>query len=174
MAMEKSGIELDFFHKEKPPIFERRRSFRDIQGVISRMDPEVVKSVIGVGKKSSVSVPSTPKETDRTALLPAVCDPTLRLNCGYEKYNDDVETAPMTIFYNGLVAVFDVSPRKAQDILRVAEEERVPKLSEHSGSNSYNQENLLESFNGDLPITRRKSLQRFLEKRKESRGRDFI
>ncbi|KAI3467791.1 hypothetical protein Pfo_024454 [Paulownia fortunei] len=177
--MARSALELDFFStgKEsnglppaaKPPIFERRRSFRDIQGVISKMNPEVVKSVIANGSlganKSFISVPSSaPKETQTNLPPLPVCDPTLRLNCGYEKNAEN--TAPMTIFYNGMVAVFDVSPNKAQDILKVAEE-RLPKSAECSESNSNDQANLSKSLEGDFPITRRHSLQRFLEKRKE-------
>ncbi|KAG6425539.1 hypothetical protein SASPL_115980 [Salvia splendens] len=143
------SLELDFFGMEKrstAPVFQRRRSFRDIQGVISKMNPEVVKSVIGNGglgsKKSTLSAAIAPPQSP-------ISDPKLR--------------APMTIFYNGVVSVFDVSPRKAQNILKTADEF----LPSNLESNSKPERNLLESLNGDLPISRKNSLQRFLEKRKE-------
>ncbi|KAK6160463.1 hypothetical protein DH2020_003844 [Rehmannia glutinosa] len=156
----RSALELDLFTTEskaaKTPIFERRRSFRDIQGVITKMNPEVVKSVIA-NKSSSLSVLSSPP--NETHINIPLCDPAtkLRLTCGYE--NNAENTAPMTIFYNGMVAVFDVSPNKAKDILKVAEEGLTKTADD--------QENLSQSLNGDLPITRRNSLQKFLEKRKE-------
>lgn len=38
-------------------------SFSDIQGAISKINPEIIKSVIASGSaKSSISLPSTPKE----------------------------------------------------------------------------------------------------------------
>ncbi|XP_047966985.1 protein TIFY 9 [Salvia hispanica] len=147
------SLELDFFGMEKrstAPVFQRRRSFRDIQGVISKMNPEVVKSVIGNGglgsKKSASSAAIAPPQSP-------ISDPKLR--------------APMTIFYNGVVSVFDVSPRKAQNILKTADEFVPCKSAENLESNSKTERNLLESLNGDLPISRKNSLQRFLEKRKE-------
>ncbi|KAL1550492.1 protein TIFY 9-like isoform X1 [Salvia divinorum] len=156
-----SSLELDFFAMDKgsaalpppptaAPVFQRRRSFRDIQGVITKMNPEVVKSVIGNG---GFAIPSPQ--------LP-FCDPKLSLRCG-----GDENRAPMTIFYNGMVSVFDVSPRKAQDILKVADEILPSKSADSLESNSKAETSLLESLNGDLPISRKISLQRFLEKRKE-------
>ncbi|XP_047959343.1 protein TIFY 9-like isoform X2 [Salvia hispanica] len=148
-----SSLEHDFFAMDKgstalppptaAPVFQRRRSFRDIQGVITKMNPEVVKSVIGNGAFASPS-------------------PKLSLRCG-----GDDNRAPMTIFYNGMVSVFDVSPRKAQDILKVADQMLPSKSPQNLDSNSNGETNLLESFNGDLPISRKNSLQRFLQKRKE-------
>ncbi|CAA2987241.1 Hypothetical predicted protein, partial [Olea europaea subsp. europaea] len=73
----------------------------------------------------------------------------------------------MTIFYNGMVAVFYVSRDKAQDILLLADE-GVQKPAESSDSNvTSDQKNILGTLKGDFPIARRQSLQRFLEKRKE-------
>lgn len=55
--------------------------YADIQGIISKMNPQVVKSVIANGclegnkqVQPSACVPSTPKETQTLS----VCDPTLR------------------------------------------------------------------------------------------------
>ncbi|KAG6429324.1 hypothetical protein SASPL_107373 [Salvia splendens] len=153
-----SSLDLDFFAMNKgstalpppsaAPVFQRRRSFRDIQGVITKMNPEVVKSVIGNG---GFAIPNSPQ-----------LDPKLSLRCG-----GDENRAPMTIFYNGMVSVFDVSPRKAQDILKAADEMLPSKSPENLESNANGETNLLESFNGDLPISRKISLQRFLQKRKE-------
>ncbi|KAL3818734.1 hypothetical protein ACJIZ3_004639 [Penstemon smallii] len=163
-----SSLEIDFFNMEKEkipskpaPSFQRRKSFRDIQGAISKINPEILKSVIG---NHVSSVPSTPKENCKTLPLPSLpvlCDPTLRLSCGSEK------DAPLTIFYNGMVSVYHVSPHKAQDILKFAQEQIPKSANESNEHNSYDKENLLETLNGELPITRKKSLQRFLEKRKE-------
>ncbi|KAH6809849.1 hypothetical protein C2S51_027632 [Perilla frutescens var. frutescens] len=160
-----SSLELDFFSMEKkesnplpPPVFQRRRSFRDIQGVITKMNPEVVKSVIGNGCLGS--------NKSNFPHLP-LSDPKLSLRFGGDENITLTPTpTPMTIFYNGMVSVFDVSPRKAENILKVAEE-ILPKSAQHLESSSYSERNFIESLNGDLPISRKNSLQRFLEKRKE-------
>ncbi|CAI9756383.1 unnamed protein product [Fraxinus pennsylvanica] len=148
----------------------RRKVQTDIQGVISKINPEVLKTVIANGSFSlnkSVSVPCTPKE-DPTVFPPLpLHDFNLRQSCEPKR---SAETAPMTIFYNGMVAVVDVSPHKAQDILLLAEE-GIQKPAESSDSKvtgtSSDQRNILGTLNGDFPIARRKSLQRFLVKRKE-------
>ncbi|KAF3510878.1 hypothetical protein F2Q69_00000528 [Brassica cretica] len=76
--MSRVTTELDFFGLEKKqtnnvpkPKFkkflDRRRSFRDIQGAISKINPEIIKSLLASGANHadsstiSPSVPSTPK-----------------------------------------------------------------------------------------------------------------
>ncbi|KAL1221675.1 Protein TIFY 9 [Cardamine amara subsp. amara] len=176
--MSRATIELDFLGLEKKqtniapkPKFQkfldRRRSFREIQGAISKIDPEIIKSLLTSTR--SCSVPSTPREDQSKILISPVHAPLARpsteLVCG---------TVPMTIFYNGTVSVFHVSPNKAETIMKAAKETSSKK------DDSFMETDLSvippttlrpklfgQNLEGDLPIARRKSLQRFLEKRKE-------
>ncbi|KAL5215258.1 hypothetical protein ABZP36_004410 [Zizania latifolia] len=69
--------------------------------------------------------------------------------------------APMTLFYNGSVAVFDVTHDKAEAILtRIASEATKAKGIDHCNA-------LAGNFAKDIPLARTKSLQQFLYKRKE-------
>ncbi|KAH7858001.1 hypothetical protein Vadar_018868 [Vaccinium darrowii] len=167
-----SAAELDFFRMEKKEtsptqpqkqLFHCRRSFQDIQSVISKLNPEVLKAVIATGSsvdlisKSSENanlLSSTPKHNPFSA-LPVYSTPSAFWNNGGGNSESNPETPPLTIFYNRTVTVFNVPRHKAENILKIAQ-----------GGVS-GQSKLLETFNGDLPIARRKSLQRFLEKRKQ-------
>ncbi|KAF8040958.1 hypothetical protein BT93_B3007 [Corymbia citriodora subsp. variegata] len=79
--------------------------------------------------------------------------------------------APMTIFYNGKMTIVDVPPVMAENILKLAMEEcckcSEPDKPAIAMPPPSNQHQWLESLHIYLPMARRKSLQRFLEKRKE-------
>ncbi|OWM89809.1 hypothetical protein CDL15_Pgr024557 [Punica granatum] len=165
MAIE--TVEIDFFgvqrEEEKsaksqlPPSLDRRRSFRGINGAISKINPELLKSVIGSARTANhklecglqfpPSVPTNPSQDNpkREFQSPLLTELTA-------EHKDKI--TPLTIFYNGTVIAFDVTHDKAENILKLAVE-----------GSSQNQ--LMETLSGDLPIFRQKSLQRFLEKRKE-------
>ncbi|KAG2274049.1 hypothetical protein Bca4012_012200 [Brassica carinata] len=183
--MSKVTTELDFFGLEKKqtnnapnPKFkkflDRRRSFREIQGAISKMDPEIIKSLLASGANPSetsarsLSVPSTPKEGHPHIPISPVHAPLTRP--GMVPVSG---TVPMTIFYNGTVSVFQVSPNKAEDIMKVAMETSPKKDKSMEKDLPVIPQTTLrtklfgQNLDGDLPIARRKSLQRFLEKRKE-------
>ncbi|CAL1383535.1 unnamed protein product [Linum trigynum] len=172
--MSKATAELDFlgaqsnggtpsesrFHR----LLRRQRSLRDIQGAISRIDPQVLKSVISSGtappenKTIAAAAPSSPKQEAAAVSSP----PTLPLfsTTPSPAAENPGGIAPLTIFYNGTVVVFDIAPDKAENILKLAEKGLSPAPGD--------QKPAADSVRGaDLPMARRKSLQRFLEKRKE-------
>ncbi|KAG7555097.1 Tify domain [Arabidopsis suecica] len=125
--MSKATIELDFLGVEKrqtnntpKPKFQkfldRRRSFREIQGAISKIDPEIIKSLLASSAKTR-SVPSTPREDQPQIPISPLHAPLARSSTEVVS-----GTVPMTIFYNGTVSVFQVSRTKADEIMKVATE----------------------------------------------------
>lgn len=194
--MSRSAVELDFFRMEKESsskkFIDRRRSFRDIQSVISKLNPQLLKTVIASGSvdhtynnvakssencnlflssKASFSVPSTPQHEDTLVFSPALPLYSPAFGSNASGSEPTPETTPMTIFYNGSVTVFDVPRHKAENIFKLAKKQ-VSKTVESAADpklalSSTDKTQILDNINGDLPIARRKSLQRFMEKRKE-------
>ncbi|MFS7944014.1 putative transcription factor TIFY family [Helianthus anomalus] len=139
---ESSTIEIDFFSK-------KASDRRDIQGMISKINPELLKTAIASASANSF-VANTAFSSSLQLQTPCNQD------CGV--VNMPVTVAPMTIFYNGTVSVFDVTSNQAESILKLAE-------SVNSVS-----KNVVEStrvISNDLPMSRKRSLRMFLEKRKE-------
>ncbi|KFK25560.1 hypothetical protein AALP_AA8G130600 [Arabis alpina] len=189
--MSRATIELDFLGLDKKQqtnnnnnnmtpkpkfkkLLDRRRSFRDIQGAISKIDPEIIKSLLASGGKHSDSPsrsPSTPKQEQTQIPNSTVHEPLARPSTEIV-----TGTIPMTIFYNGSVSVFQVSRNKAENIMKVVMETASSKkekaimekdLSVIPPTTLRPTKLFGQNLEGDLPIARRKSLQRFLEKRKE-------
>lgn len=179
--MARSAVELDFLGVAEKGVaspsgprpqrrtLDRLSSFRGIQSAISRINPELLKSVIAApgaahSRSPPFSAPATPKPDQNAAPALPVYAPLVRPSL--ETHGGEV--APLTIFYGGTVVVFDLPPNKVENILKLA----VQGMSKATGPESPEaaaatggQEQLLGM--GDLPLTRRKSLERFFEKRKE-------
>lgn len=149
----------------KKPQFDRRLSFRGIQNAISKINPEVLKSVISSGTAPSTPLPQSAKPSP---LLPEPQKNSFPTLPEFRATYGDGTGVPMTIFYNGSVSVFNVSPDKAEDIIKFATDGNVKNgdaLPPPSVNNHPN--NFFGVLSGDLPMARKKSLQRFFEKRKE-------
>ncbi|XP_010682667.2 protein TIFY 9 [Beta vulgaris subsp. vulgaris] len=175
--MAKSHVELDFFGLVPTPQpqpqsrLDRRQSFRGI----SKMNPEIVKSVLASASKYSTPENATLPGTPRVGVsqLPIFHPHPYSRQGSMEKEAGD--TPPMTIFYNGTVSVFDLPQDKVEYIIKYAMEKN--NISGNDGQivddSCFNSEttdsmNIFGPLNdGDMPIKRKKSLQRFFEKRKE-------
>ncbi|KAI6677355.1 hypothetical protein NL676_038151 [Syzygium grande] len=143
---------------------DRLSSFRGMQSAISRIHPVLVRSVIAASSGAAGrSVPSTPKADQNAAAALPVYAPLVR-----PSLETHGEVAPLTIFYGGTVAVFDLPPNKVEDILKLAAQ-GIPKSTGPetpvAAAAPTGQEQLLG--NGDFPIRGKRSLERFFEKRKE-------
>ncbi|URE27206.1 Divergent CCT motif [Musa troglodytarum] len=124
-----------------PPQLQSRAKL----SAISRIDPQLLRRVIAstLPPPSGQLFPSPPP-------LP-ILDPSCRSVATAES---DSSSAPLTIFYNGTVSVFDLAQDKAEAVIKLAERTVDCRL--------------LERLNEELlPIPRKKSLQRFLEKRQQ-------
>nr|ATD10401.1 jasmonate ZIM-domain protein JAZ10 [Fragaria x ananassa] len=126
---------------------ERGRSFRGVQArevnIPNLLTSEVLKSVIAARKSMAASPENAPEKP---------------------------KPKPMTVFYGGSVAVFEVTPEKFESIVKLAMEEKFKAARAADRPQESKQQQLVNvdgPLNEDLPIARRKSLQRFLEKRKE-------
>ncbi|KAJ8773564.1 hypothetical protein K2173_005810 [Erythroxylum novogranatense] len=167
--MSRATVELDFFGVDKgcssmspfPRCLPRQRSFRDIQSAISKINPELLNSVV----VSAISHPLSPESTNhfnsnKLIPVPSTTKEAFSLVPRASTENSS-GTAPLTIFYNGIVAVYDVPQDKAETIMNLA------KKGVSKGCETADEKKLLETINGDLSIARRKSLRRFVEKRSE-------
>ncbi|XP_008776226.1 protein TIFY 9-like [Phoenix dactylifera] len=165
--MSRATVELDFFGLEKEdaarfrPV-KPRSSIRGIQSAISGINPQLLRSVLASGGGSVMFQPPAPAapESRRLFLSPPPSPPLPLLIPASSKTTNESPsvTAPLTIFYNGTVNVFHVAQDRAESVINLAEDVNRVNIREFG---------LLEKLNGDLPMARKKSLQRFMEKRKE-------
>ncbi|KAJ9549378.1 hypothetical protein OSB04_021921 [Centaurea solstitialis] len=184
MSGSSSAVEIDFFRLRGEEIEsssvvssapKRLSDRRDIQGVISKINPELLKTAIAsasAANKSFVSnkssCPSSPVQQAQTQALPVYSE-----DCAGVRIARGA--APLTIFYNGSVSVFDVSPEMAESIMKLAESgsssgsKTVVEATTAVNSKPTKNQNqaIAGALNKDLPLSRKKSLRRFLEKRKE-------
>ncbi|RWW05247.1 hypothetical protein GW17_00031490 [Ensete ventricosum] len=129
------------------------------------MNPQLLRNVI-----SSVGRTPIPPPRSLPLLNPSDLSPR----------RSDFVTAPLTILYNGTVAVFDLAQDKAEAIMKMAESSGkglLPKLDDGKCLKRPSMETRIgliqNSFSVSdacadlLPMARKKSLQRFFQKRKE-------
>ncbi|XP_042439114.1 protein TIFY 9-like isoform X2 [Zingiber officinale] len=151
--------EHDFFQIEKQNaarygVVDGRSSARGIQSVVSRINPQLLRSVIAPGPASMWPANAALLLSSSSPPPVTAPNPSVRSVTEISK-----ETMPLTIFYRGTVAVFDLPRDKTEAILKLAE--------------TANADNVIGGTEGMslpedlLPMSRRKSLRRFLAKRKQ-------
>ncbi|KAI3812390.1 hypothetical protein L1987_17097 [Smallanthus sonchifolius] len=155
---ESSAVEIDFFRIKEESSPKKLSGRRNIQDVISKINPELLKPAIASAFANNGFVANK----SFTSPLQLQTLPVYNQDCGGA--NMDTTTTSLTIFYNGTVSVFDVSPNQADNIMKLAD-------SVNSVSKTVVDQPPVAAIGGvlnkDLPLSRKKSLKRFLEKRKE-------
>ncbi|XP_074556899.1 protein TIFY 9-like [Curcuma longa] len=102
--------------RPKKPTMEKKNSFREI----SRMSPEIIRSVMAITSSSSSS-PTTRKPNAPPSPLLTSCSSSL--NCRSKDDTVRGPVAPFTIFYNGSVLAFNLPHDKAETLLKLVEGE---------------------------------------------------
>ncbi|TVU34594.1 hypothetical protein EJB05_16431, partial [Eragrostis curvula] len=81
--------------------------------------------------------------------------------------DDTTATKPLTLFYNGSVAVFHLPKDKAEDIMKMAAGHDDGDGGRNKGAAANHGDQLVAKLREEMPIASKRSLQRFFQKRKE-------
>ncbi|KAL6843398.1 hypothetical protein ACP4OV_026720 [Aristida adscensionis] len=115
----------------------------------------------GDHRSSNADTSSSSIRGMKTSAIASIGTQQLRRVIGGAATEPPTPTPTMTLFYNGSVASFEVSQDKAEAIMKIAAEVTTTTKG-RGGRNAF-----LGNFAKDMPLTRTKSLQQFLQKRKE-------